>query len=101
MENFHYLMRNLLDEPNICGENVCFTTRSIQLLHTITELLKEENAMVSEETMNAFYQKKNMSAEEIYLDMIKRITTAPSPTHMIVYAEAIIPIIYSKVENNN
>ena len=96
MENFHYLMGDLLDEPNLQGSQVCFTEKSIRLLHKITALLKNENAAVSMREVESLYPEK-MSAEEIFLDMRKLLAKAPSAIHMIVYAEAIIPIIDARL----
>ena len=92
------LICELLDEPVGQEDNsVAFTSRSVELIHEIAE--KCNTIPIVEQTKEqAEDYAKELSAEQIYLDMLVKIVEAPTAIHMIMSAKLLIPIISRKLK---
>lgn len=92
------LICELLDEP--VGQednNVVFTSRSVELIHEIAE--KCNTIPIVEKTKEqAEDYAKELSAEQVYLDMLVKIVEAPTVIHMKMSAKMLIPIISRKLK---
>lgn len=92
------LICELLDEPVGQEDNsVVFTSRSVELIHEIAE--KCNTIPIVEKTKEqAEDYAKELSAEQVYLDMLVKIVEAPTAIHMKMSAKLLIPIISRKLK---
>lgn len=92
------LICELLDEPVEREDNsVAFTSRSVALIHEIAE--KCSKILIVEKTKEqAEDYAKELSAEQVYLDMLVKIVDAPTAIHMKMSAKMLIPIISRKLK---
>ena len=92
------LICELLDEPVGQEDNsVAFTNRSVELIHEIAE--KCSTIPIVEKTKEqAEDYAKELSAEQVYLDMLVKIVEAPTAIHMKMSAKMLIPIISRKLK---
>ena len=87
----------LLQEQCTDGENVKFTDRAVDLIHKISEKC-QVIPIVKETQEQAKDYAAEMTAEQIYLDMLIKIVEAPTKIHMRLAARMLIPIIDRKLE---
>lgn len=83
---------------DIVGDSntVTFSDEAKQLLHKIAE--KCQNISVVEETRDqAEKYAEEMSAGEVYVDMLHKIVAAPTRIHMLMAAHLLIPVIDRKL----
>lgn len=95
------LICNLLEEDIIGANNeIVFTERSIELIHKIAE--KSNNTQIVRKTQEqAEEYAKNLTAEQIYLDMLRKIVEAPTNIHMEMSARMLIPLIDKKLQERD
>lgn len=87
----------LLQEQCTDGEKVKFTDRAVDLIHKISEKC-QVIPIVKETQEQAKNYAEEMTAEQIYLDMLIKIVEAPTKIHMRLAARMLIPIIDRKLE---
>mgnify|MGYP007033849492 CR=1 FL=1 len=93
------LVCNLLDEPSVQDDNsVVFTEKALGLIHEIAERCKDIPVVKENQRQMEEYAAK-LSAEEIYVDMLIKITAAPTAIHMRMSARLLIPIISDKMKS--
>lgn len=93
------LIQKLLQEP-LCGDDdsvVSFTNKSISLIHDIANECQTLPIIQATKDQAEEYA-KDMTAEEIYVDMLVKIVEAPTHLHMILSARMLIPIIDRKLK---
>lgn len=96
--NVDDLIYELLEEPVAQEDNnIVFTSRSVELIHEIAEMC---NAIpIVQKTKNQVKDYgKELSAEQVYLDMLVKIVDAPTAIHMKMSAKMLIPIISRKLK---
>jgi len=71
------LMEKLLEEPVVDNNEIVFTSRAVELIHEISEKCK--GIQIVEQTREqAEEYAKDLSAEEVYYDMLRKIVDAPT-----------------------
>lgn len=92
------MIEALLNEPVVNDDNtITFTSRAIQLIHDTAELC-QTIPIVEKTKEQAEEYAKDLSAEQVYVDMLVKIVEAPTTLHMICSARMLIPIIDSKLK---
>lgn len=93
------MINELLDEPSVKDDNsVVFTDKALELIHEITEKCKSI-PIVKETQQKVEDYAKELSAEQIYVDMLNKIVEAPTAIHMRMSARLLIPIISDKLKS--
>lgn len=91
------LMEKLLEEPVVDNNEIVFTSRTVELIHEISE--KYKGIQIVEQTREqAEEYAKDLSAEEVYYDMLRKIVDAPTTLHMKCSVRMLIPIIDRKLK---
>ncbi|RHA05607.1 hypothetical protein DW951_03935 [Agathobacter rectalis] len=91
------LMEELLEEPVVNNDEIVFTSRAVELIHEISEECK--GIQIVEQTREwAEEYAKNLSAEEVYYDMLRKIVDAPTTLHMKCSVRMLVPIIDRKLK---
>ena len=90
------LMEKLLEEPVVNNDEIVFTSRAVELIHEISEKCK--GIQIVEQTREqAEEYAKDLSAEQVYVDMLCKIVDAPTTLHMKCSVRMLIPIIDRKL----
>lgn len=96
--NINDLICELLEEPVTQEDNsIEFTRRSVELIHEIAEMCNEI-PIVQKTKEQAEDYAKELSAEQVYMDMLVKIVDAPTAIHMKMSAKMLIPIISRKLK---
>ena len=91
------LMEKLLEEPVVDNNEIVFTSRAVELIHEISEKFK--GVQIVEQTREqAEEYAKDLSAEEVYYDMLRKIVDAPTTLHMKCSVRMLVPIIDRKLK---
>lgn len=91
------LMEKLLEEPVVDNNEIVFTSRAVELIHEILEKCK--GIQIVEQTREqAEEYAKDLSAEEVYYDMLRKIVDAPTTLHMKCSVRMLVPIIDRKLK---
>ena len=91
------LMEKLLEEPVVDNNEIVFTSRAVELIHEISEKCK--GIQIVEQTREqAEEYAKDLSAEEVYYDMLRKIVDAPTTLHMKCSVRMLVPIIDRKLK---
>lgn len=91
------LMEKLLEEPVADNNGMVFTSRAVELIHEISEKCK--GIQIVEQTREqAEEYAKDLSAEEVYYDMLRKIVDAPTTLHMKCSVRMLVPIIDRKLK---
>lgn len=91
------LMEKLLEEPVVDNNEIVFTSRAVELIHEISEKCK--GIQIVEQTREqAEEYAKDLSAEEVYYDMLRKIVDAPTTLHMKCSVRMFAPIIDRKLK---
>ena len=91
------LMEKLLEEPVVDNNEIVFTSRAAELIHEISEKCK--GIQIVEQTREqAEEYAKDLSAEEVYYDMLRKIVDAPTTLHMKCSVRMLVPIIDRKLK---
>lgn len=94
------LIKELLEEPISNNNEIVFTSRAIELIHQISKECK--NIPIVKETQEkAEEYAKDLTAEQVYYDMLCKIINAPTALHMQCSIRMLIPIIERKLEERN
>lgn len=92
------LICELLEEPVAQKDNsITFTSRGVKLIHEIAELCNDI-PIVQETKEQAEDYAGDLSAEQVYEDMLLKIVEAPTAIHMKMSAKMLIPIISRKLK---
>ncbi len=96
--NIDDMICELLEEPVAQEDNnIVFTSRSVELIHEIAEMCNDI-PIVQRTKEQAEDYAKELSAEQVYLDMLVKIVDAPTAIHMKLSAKMLIPIISRKLK---
>lgn len=97
MRDIDEMIERLLD-MDIVGEDnsITFTDETKQLIHEISEECMKASMIVKNKDRMDEYG-KGLSAEEVYVDMLRKIVDAPTSLHMVMSARMLIPIIDHKL----
>ena len=100
MKNVDEMIEKLLD-MNIVGEDnsIVFTDEAKKLIHDIAEECKSASMIVDNKDRIDEYG-KGLSAEDVYVDMLKKIVNAPTSIHMIMSARMLICVIDKKLRED-
>lgn len=91
------LMEKLLEEPVVDNNEIVFTSRAVELIQEISEKCK--GIQIVEQTREqAEEYAKDLSAEEVYYDMLRKIVDAPTTLHMKCSVRMLVPIIDRKLK---
>ena len=91
------LMEKLLEEPVVDNNEIVFTSRAVELIHEISEKCK--GIQIVEQTREQAEEYANdLSAEEVYYDMLRKIVDAPTTLHMKCSVRMLVPIIDRKLK---
>lgn len=91
------LMEKLLEEPVVNGGEIVFTSRAVKLIHQISEECKDI-PIVKQTQEQAEDYAKDLTAEQVYIDMLHKIVEAPTRLHMRAAARMLIPVIDRKLK---
>ena len=92
------LICELIEEPVAQGHNnIIFTSRSMELIHKIAERCNDIPIVQDTEAQAKEYA-KDLSAEQVYLDMLVKIVNAPTAIHMKMSVKMLMPIISRKLK---
>lgn len=92
------LIEELLDMDLTKDDEVIFTEEAKELIHIIAVQCRNTEIYKQTETQGKTYG-KDLSAEEIYLDLLVKIVNAPTKLHMIASTRLLIPLIDDKLQN--
>lgn len=93
------LISGLLDEPMEQEDNgIVFTSRATELIHEIAEMCNDIPIVQKTKEQVEDYAKE-LSAEQVYLDMLVKIVEEPTAIHMKMSAKMLIPIISQKLKD--
>ena len=91
------MIEDLLEEPVVDNNEIVFTSRAVELIHEISEKCK--GIQIVEQTREqAEEYAKDLTAEQVYYDMLCKIVDAPTTLHMKCSARMLIPIIDQKLK---
>lgn len=91
------MIEDLLEEPVVDNNEIVFTSRAVELTHEISEKCK--GIQIVEQTREqAEEYAKDLSAEEVYYDMLRKIVDAPTTLHMKCSVRMLVPIIDRKLK---
>lgn len=91
------MIEDLLEEPVVDNNEIVFTSRAVELIHEISEKCK--GIQIVEQTREqAEEYAKDLTAEQVYYDMLYKIVDAPTTLHMKCSARMLIPIIDQKLK---
>lgn len=91
------MIEALLNEPVVNDDNtITFTSRAIQLIHDTAESC-QTIPIVEKTQEQAENYAKDLTAEQVYFDMLCKIVDAPTTLHMKYSARMLIPIIDRKL----
>lgn len=90
------LMEKLLEEPVVDNNEIVFTSRAVELIHEISEKCKGIQIVEQTREQTEEYA-KDLSAEQVYVDMLCKIVDAPTTLHMKCSVRMLIPIIDRKL----
>lgn len=92
------LICELLEEPNVREDNtVVFTDKALSLIREISEQCKDI-PIVQETQDRAEEYARGLSAEQVYVDMLRKIVEAPAKMYMLATTRMLIPIIDMKLK---
>lgn len=91
------LVEELLNEPVAETNEIKFTSRSVELIHQIAKLC-EDVPIVRETKEKAEDYAKDLTAEQVYNDMLRKIVDAPTTLHMKCSVRMLVPIIDRKLK---
>ncbi len=91
------MIEDLLEEPVVDNNEIVFTSRAVKLIHEISEKCK--GIQIVEQTREqAEEYAKDLSAEEVYYDVLRKIVDAPTTLHMKCSVRMLVPIIDRKLK---
>ena len=91
------MIEDLLEEPVVDNNEIVFTSRAVELIHEISEKCK--GIQIVEQTREqAEEYARDLTAEQVYYDMLCKIVDAPTTLHMKCSARMLIPIIDQKLK---
>lgn len=96
MEEINDMICELLDLDVTDGEEIKFTRTASELIHKIA-VKCNQIPIVNETKEQAEAYGEGLSAEEVYLDMCRKIVSAPTRIHTLMSARMLIPIIDRKL----
>ena len=94
------LMEKLLEEPVVDNNEIVFTSRAIELIHLIAEECKDIPIVKRMQEQAGDYA-KDLTAEQVYYDMLCKIVDAPTTLHMKCSIRMLVPIIDQKLKERN
>lgn len=86
------MIEDLLEEPVVDNNEIVFTSRAVELIHQISEKCKDIPIVKRTQEQAEDYA-KDLTAEQVYHDMLCKIVDAPTALHMKCSARMLIPII--------
>lgn len=99
MKNLDNMIADLLDMDIVKGDNtVVFSDEAKLLIHEIAEKCSTI-PIVDETREQAEEYARELSAEQVYTDMLCKIVEAPTRIHMRVSSRMLIPIIDQKLRS--
>lgn len=97
MRDIDEMIERLLDMDIIGEDNsITFTDEAKQLIHEISERCKDAIIIVENKDRLDQYG-KGLSAEDVYVDMLRKIAVAPTSMHMRMSARLLISVIDQKL----
>ena len=91
MRDIDEMIERLLDMDIIGEDNsITFTDETKRLIHEISERCMEASLIVENKD-------RILSAEEVYVDMLRKIVDAPTSLHICMSARLLIPIVDQKL----
>lgn len=95
------LVEELLDMDLITEDDkVIFTDESKELIRTIATQCRETNIYKRTEAQGKSYG-EDMTAEELYIDLLVKIVNAPTRLHALGSVRLLIPLIDDKLQSTN
>ena len=91
------LMEKLLEEPVADDNEIVFTSRAVELIHQISEKCKDI-PIVKRTQEQAENYAKDLTAEQVYYDMLCKIIDVPTTLHMKCTIRMLVPIIDRKLK---
>ena len=92
------MIEDLLNEPVVNDDNtITFTSKFTQLVHDVAESCSTIS-IVKRTQERAEEYAKDLTAEEVYFDMLTKIVEAPTALHMRCCARMLIPILSQKLK---
>ena len=91
------LMKKLLEEPVADNNEIVFTSRAVELIHEISEKCKGIQ-IVEQTRKQAEKYAKDLSAKEVYYDMLCKIVDAPTALHIKCSVRILVSIIDRKLK---
>lgn len=99
MRDIDEMIEKLLDMDIVNEDNtVIFTDGAKQLIHEIAEECTKMHFWKKNRNRVAGYG-RDLSAEDVYVDMLRKIVKAPTKIHMIMSARLLIPVIDQKIQD--
>ncbi len=93
------MIEDLLEMEVVGPDNsIVFSAEAKQLIHSIAEKCSKI-PIVQETQEQAEEYARDLSAEQVYTDMLYKIVEAPTKIHMRVSARMLVPIIDQKLRD--
>lgn len=97
MRDVEKMIERLLHMELVGKDNeVIFTDEARQLIHEISEECMKTTIILDNKDRAEDYGRE-LSAEDVYVDMLLKIVQAPTTVHMLMSAILLIPIIDQKL----
>ena len=97
MRDVEKMIERLLHMELVGKDNeVIFTDEARQLIHEISEECMKTTIILDNKDRAEDYGRE-LSAEDVYVDMLLKIVQAPTTIHMLMSAILLIPIIDQKL----
>ena len=91
------LIEKLLKETIVDNNEIVFTSEIVELIHQISKECKDIR-IVKQAQKKAEKYAVNLTAEQVYYDMLCKIVNAPTTVHMKCSIYILIPIIDKKLQ---
>jgi hypothetical protein len=92
------LICELLEQNVVQHDNsIVFTGRTVELIHEIADKCNEIPIVQYTQRAAENYA-EGLTAEQVYMDMLNKIVSAPTRIHMRMSARMLIPIIDRKLK---
>lgn len=82
----------ILEEVRIVDDKPVFTDENRLLIHEVSEECKKLDIYQKNRFRQPGY-KRGLTAEDVYIDMLYKISAAPTRLHSVMTARLLIPVI--------
>jgi predicted P-loop ATPase len=94
------LICELLKQTIVQDDSIVFDEKTVELIHEIAHKCNQLPIVQYTQQVAENYA-EGLTAEQVYIDMLNKIVSAPTRIHMRMSARMLIPIIDRKLKEGN